>query len=71
MALGGSDAKLVFRKRVYKHIKDIPNDPVEYQLLYAEAVRKVVKVSELHIIFQYYSFTFQQLITKLSQLFYC
>jgi myosin-7 len=44
MVLGGSDAKLMFRKRVYRHIKDIPNDPVEYQLLYAEAAYKVVKV---------------------------
>lgn len=44
MALGGSDARLIFRKRVYKHIKDIPNDPVEYQLLYAECVAKVVRV---------------------------
>lgn len=44
MALGGSDAKLVFRKRVYRHVHDIPNDPVEYHLLYAEAVNKVVKV---------------------------
>ncbi|XP_076097464.1 myosin-VIIa-like isoform X5 [Mytilus galloprovincialis] len=43
MALGGSDARLIFRKRVYKHIKDIPNDPVEYQLLYAECVAKVVR----------------------------
>lgn len=48
MALGGSDAKLVFRKRVYKHVHDIPNDPVEYHLLYAEAVHKVVKVSVNH-----------------------
>ncbi|XP_052766932.1 myosin-I heavy chain-like isoform X3 [Mya arenaria] len=43
LALGGSDAKLVFRKRVYRHVHDIPNDPVEYHLLYAEAVNKVVK----------------------------
>ncbi|XP_045181128.2 myosin-I heavy chain-like isoform X2 [Mercenaria mercenaria] len=43
LALGGSDARLVFRKRVYKHVHDIPNDPVEYHLLYAEAVNKVVK----------------------------
>ena len=44
MALGGSDARLVFRKRVYRHVHDIPNDPIEYHLLYAEAVNKVVKV---------------------------
>ena len=44
MALGGTDARLIFRKRVYKHVHDIPNDPVEYHLLYAEAVNKVVKV---------------------------
>ncbi|XP_060082957.1 myosin-I heavy chain-like [Ylistrum balloti] len=43
MAIGGSDARLVFRKRVYKHIHDIPNDPVEYRLLYAEAVNKVIR----------------------------
>ena len=46
MALGGSDVKLVFRKRVYRHVHDIPNDPVEYHLLYAEAVNKVVKVGQ-------------------------
>ncbi|KAL3874589.1 hypothetical protein ACJMK2_037577 [Sinanodonta woodiana] len=44
MAMGGhQDAKLVFRKRVYRYINEIPNDPVEYHLLYAEAVQKVVK----------------------------
>ncbi|XP_052271099.1 unconventional myosin-VIIb-like isoform X2 [Dreissena polymorpha] len=43
MALGGTDARLIFRKRVYRQVHDIPNDPVEYHLLYAEAVNKVVK----------------------------
>ncbi|XP_055956825.1 myosin-I heavy chain isoform X1 [Patella vulgata] len=49
LALGGADAKIMFRKRVYKHVHDIPNDPVEYHLLYAEAVAKVVKLDEYSI----------------------
>nr|XP_034326517.1 myosin-I heavy chain isoform X5 [Crassostrea gigas] len=42
MALGGTDAVIMLRKRVFKHITDIPNDPVEYRLLYAEAVQQVI-----------------------------
>ncbi|XP_059160288.1 unconventional myosin heavy chain 6-like isoform X2 [Physella acuta] len=49
MALGGCDAKLMFRKRVYRHVHDIPNDPIEYHLLYAEAVQKVVKFDEYSV----------------------
>lgn len=45
MALGGTDAVIMLRKRVFKHITDIPNDPVEYRLLYAEAVQQVISVS--------------------------
>ncbi|XP_062572386.1 myosin-I heavy chain-like isoform X2 [Saccostrea cucullata] len=42
MALGGTDAVIMLRKRVFKHITEIPNDPVEYRLLYAEAVQQVI-----------------------------
>ncbi|XP_035824689.1 myosin-I heavy chain [Aplysia californica] len=49
MALGGEGARLVFRKRVYRHVHDIPNDPIEYHLLYAEAAHKVVKCDEYSV----------------------
>ena len=45
LALGGTDAVIMLRKRVFRHITDIPNDPVEYRLLYAEAVQQVISVS--------------------------
>ena len=50
LALHGSYGKLIFCKRIYRRLHDLPDDPVEYHLLYAQAQHYLVHVCTISFI---------------------